>query len=279
MKGWVVCAAVPGSGIRHRFRMLSAVKSFADKHQYAVALLWGATGGVADCRFEDLLAPVRGVVVKDVLEQHLTEIRRMSGNHPRIRLGNLEFQVFRPERKPTGNLFSWDLRCGSALGDLGPRPWKQLVAKPSAAIRWQAEIFARAHAMSERVGIRVRVEEIDSGKRKPHRMQRELDEVVKSIIRIPWYVKVFVVTDSEYIQQMLASHFADCVFLPKNFDLTQPTGRYIHRLDKAAMVTFLKEVDCLCRCRKIINIGGFLNDASVQHKMIEQPYSDAALPQ
>ncbi len=133
--------------------------------------------------------------------------------------------------------------------------------------------------MWDRVGIRVRVEEIDSGKRKPHRIQTELDEVVKSIIRIPWYVKVFVVTDSEYIQQMLASHFADCVFLPKNFDLTQSTGRYIHRLDKAAMVTFLKEVDCLCRCRKIVNIGGFPNDASVQHKMIEPPYADAALIQ
>ncbi len=121
MKGWVVCAAVAGSGIRHRFRMLSAaVKSFADKHRYAVALLWGATRGVADCRFEDLLAPVRDVVVKDVLEQHLGELRRISGNHPRIRLGNLEFQVFRPERKsPWATCFSWDLEMRQRAGRAG----------------------------------------------------------------------------------------------------------------------------------------------------------------
>jgi hypothetical protein len=275
MKGWVVCAAVPNSGIRHRFRMLSAVKSFAEKYEYAVALLWGATRGVAHCRFDELLSPVRGVVVHDVFEEHLGEIERVSRTGERVRLGNLDFQIFRPDRKPFGNVFSWDLRCGSALGDLGPRPWKQIVAKPSAAIRRQADAFARAHAISNRIGIRVRVEEIPTGRRKPHRVKKELDEVVSSIIRIPWYAKVFVVTDSEYIQQMVASHFADCVFLPKTFDLTQSTGRYVHRQDKAAMVTFLKEVDCLCRCQKIINIGGFLNDASVEHKMIEAPY-DAA---
>jgi hypothetical protein len=43
------------------------------------------------------------------------------------------------------------------------------------------------------------------------------------------------------------------------------------------MVTFMKEVDCLCRCRRIINIGGFLNDDSVEHKLLEEPYEDAAL--
>ncbi|HKD08958.1 MAG TPA: hypothetical protein VKB79_23850 [Bryobacteraceae bacterium] len=279
MKAWVVCAATPTSGIRHRFRMLSAVKSYAEKYRCEVALLWGATRGVAHCRFAELLAPVRGVVVHDVLREHLSEIERISRNGDRIRLGNLDFQIFRPERKPIGNVFSWDLRCASALGDLGPRPWKQIVARPAAPIRREADAFARAYAISQRIGIRVRVDEIDSGRRKPHRLQRELDDVVKSIIRIPWYAKVFVVTDSEYIQQMLASHFADCVFVPKNFDLTQSTGRYVHRQDKAAMVTFLKEVDCLCRCRKIIDIGGFLNDASVRHKIVGPPYDDAVLMQ
>jgi len=279
MQGWIVCAAVPTSGVRHRFHVLSAVKSFADKFDYRVIFLWGATRGVAFCRFEELLAPVPGVVVKNVLEEHLREIERVSRNRSRIRLGNHEFRIFRPHAKPAGNIFAWDLECGCALGMLGAPGWKQVVARPSASIRTRTEAFARAHALPRRIGIRVRVEEIDSKQRKPHRITRELDQVLRSITRIPWYAKVFVVTDSEYIQQMLASHFADCVFLPKSFDLTQPTGRYVHRQDRAAMFTFLEEVDCLCRCQKIINIGGFLNETSVSHKLIDEPYETAVLTQ
>ncbi len=277
MNGWVVCAATPTSGIRHRFAMLSAVKAFADAHSYAVALLWGATRGVADCRFEELLAPVPGVLVQNVFEPHLKEVERISREHKRIRLGNREFQIFRPDGKPSGNVFSWDLKSSGALGRLSSPRWKLLVAKPSAAISAQTDAFARRHGLSKRIGIRVRVEEVAWRERKPHRIKHELDQALRSIIRIPWYAPVFVVTDSEYIQQTLASHFADCLFFPKTFDLEQSTGRYVHRQDKDAMVTFLKEVDCLCRCAKIINIGGFLNDNSVRPKWLNEPYGETAL--
>jgi hypothetical protein len=150
------------------------------------------------------------------------------------------------------------------------------VAKPAAAIQGQANAWIRAHRIAHRLGIRVRVEESRSRNRKPHRVKRELDQVVRSLIRIPWYAPVFVATDSEYIQQMLASHFVDTSFLPKKFDLQEPTGRYVHRQDKEAMVTFLREICCLCACPRIINIGGFLNEAQVSNKVMEEPYEAAA---
>jgi SUMO ligase MMS21 Smc5/6 complex component len=74
-------------------------------------------------------------------------------------------------------------------------------------------------------------------------------------------------------QQKLAAHFCDTTFPPKQFDLLESTGRYVHRQDKDAMTMFLQEVECLCRCRRIINIGGFLNEASVRDKVIEGPYA------
>ena len=56
----------------------------------------------------------------------------------------------------------------------------------------------------------------------------------------------------------------------------EATGRYVHRDDQNAMKTFVKEVGCLCACKMIISFGGFLNDSSVQAKIIQEPYSEAA---
>jgi hypothetical protein len=278
MKGWVVCAATPTSGIRHRFAMLSAVKAFAEKHNYAVSLLWGVTRGVAFCRFEELFSPVSGVLVHNVTEADILQISRAAEVSKRIKVGNLTLQVFRPGKRPAGNLFSWNLIASRALGELSSSRWSSVVAQPSRSITAQAQAYARRYGLPSRLGIRIRViEEITAKTRRPRRIKRELDQTVQSIIRIPWYVKVFVATDSEYVQQMLASHFSDCVFLPKNFDVCEPTGRYVSRPDKAAMVTFLKEVECLCRCQRVINIGGFLNDGSIRQKLMREPYRDAAL--
>jgi hypothetical protein len=52
-----------------------------------------------------------------------------------------------------------------------------------------------------------------------------------------------VVTDSEYVQERLTAHFSDAKFLPKAFDLEEPTGRYVHRQDKDALTTFLKDAE------------------------------------
>jgi len=138
-----------------------------------------------------------------------------------------------------------------------------------------ANAFSRENDLPLRVGIRIRVPEYPTRSRKPNRMWRELHHVVKSVIRMPWYTRVFVVTDSEYIQQSLASHFFDTVFLRKRFELEEATGRYVSRRDKPAMLAFLQEVECLCRCKQIVNIGGFLNDRSVKHKLIQEPYAEA----
>jgi hypothetical protein len=90
-------------------------------------------------------------------------------------------------------------------------------------------------------------------------------------------VPVFIATYSEYVQRMLVAHFADARFLPKEFTHVEETGRYVHRDDKHAMETFVKEVGCLCACGMIISFGGFLNDSAVQSKIIKEPYSEAAL--
>jgi hypothetical protein len=121
----------------------------------------------------------------------------------------------------------------------------------------------------ERLGIRVRVTDSPIDGRKPRRIQRELDEALKSIIRLPWHIPVFLVTDSEYIQQMLASHFHDSKFLPKIFTEKQDTGRYVSRLDRDDMRMFMTEVMCLTACRKIVNLGGFLNQDSVADKIVD----------
>jgi hypothetical protein len=275
MDKWLACAATPGSGVRHRFLMLSSIKHFADARGYSVCMLWGLTQGVSFCRYEELFAPIPGIKTINISAEQLSGWAGHARSRKSVRLGNRSFRVFRSGVVPGADVFSWDLKAAWNLSHmLSDRP-AQVVAKPSATIRAQADAYARAHGVTTRLGIRVRVEEYLYRNRKPHRIRRELDEVLQSIIRIPWYTRVFIATDSEYVQQMLASHFKDARYLPKNFDLQDPTGRYVHRQDKAAMFTFLREVDCLCRCKRIINIGRFLNDHSVRQKWIPEPYCDA----
>jgi hypothetical protein len=276
MSKCLLCAAAPMSGLRHRFVMLSSIKYFADRYGYSVRMLWGITTGVAYRQFQELFAPVPGISVTNVTAQKLTEVANCAKSGRSILFGNQLFRAFRPGGPLPDNVFSWDLAgCGDLARLIPGRP-PQVVASPSPAIRAQALAYIRAHRVGDRLGIRVRVEEYRSRNRKPRRVMRELDEVVKSIVRVPWYTQVFLATDSEYVQQMLASHFTDVRFLFKKFDLQEPTGRYVHRQDRDAMFTFLKEVDCLCHCKRIINVGGFLNERSVEHKILEEPYEEAA---
>ena len=276
MSKWLACAATPTSGVRHRITMLSSVKHFARSRGYSVCMLWGVTSHVSFCRFEELLSPIPGVKVVNISAEQLDGLTRSLRANKRLRLGNKSFQSFVPGFVPRGNLFCWDLRASGALADLVPGRPVPIVAKPSARILGEVDNYARCHGVESRLGIRIRVEEHLSRQRKPHRIKKELDDVLKSVLRIPWYTRVFVATDSEYVQQILASHFLDIRFLSKNFDLQESTGRYVHRQDKEAMFAFLKEVDCLCRCKRIINIGRFLNDHCVRQKWMPEPYSEAA---
>jgi len=275
MSKLLLFATTPTSGVNHRFAVLSAVKHFADHFGYSVCMSWGVTRGVSYCRFEELFAPVPGVRIVNVSPEQVTEYERCARSGRDMIVEGLPFRVFRPGEPPSGNLFSWDLAGCFALTKLVPGRRSHLVARPSATIRMDASAYARAHHIDKRLGIRVRVEEYLSRNRKPHRVTQELNEVLKSIIRLPWHTKTFIATDSEYIQLMLASHFPDTRYLPKRFDLQESTGRYVHRQDKEAMFTFLKEVYCLCLCREIINVGGFLNDNWVRHKIIHEPYGQA----
>jgi hypothetical protein len=273
----VVCATTPGSGVRHRFVALSALKHFADHNGYSACMLWGVTRGVAYCRFEELFAPLPGVRIVNISDEALAGVAECAYKKRVITFGSQPLPLFRPDQrwKLPDRFFSWDLAGAFALAREVGRPPKHLVAPASLPIQERVNAYVRRHGLESRLGIRVRVEEYRERNRKPHRIQRELDEVLASIIRLPWHARVFIATDSHYIQTMLASHFNDARYIEKEFDLREKTGKYVHRQDKRAMFTFLEEIDCLCRCRKIINIGGFLNERSVQGKIISEPYTYA----
>lgn len=270
----LVCATKPGSGVRHRFKVLSKVKHFADARGYSVCMLWGVTPGVGFCRYEELFASMPDVRVPNISVEQVIRIARRIQEGSAIVVGGQSLRVFRPGEEPEPKLFSWDFAGGGALKRLIPGRERDIVVRPAPAIRSQIATLLRLHGVTDRLGIRVRVEECLHVPRKPHRIRRELDELLRSIRRIPSNTPVFVVTDSEYIQHGLASHFTDTRFLPKEFDLVEPTGRYVDRQDKEAMFTFLKEVECLCQCRNIINSGGFQQDSSVRHKILEEPYTN-----
>lgn len=276
MQRIALCAAVPSSGVRHRIRMLSNVKHFADLNAYDTRLLWGMTSGVAFCRFEELFSPIPGIAVTNLLPHQLWELMQSTRSNRRLRVGEKHYEIFRPGLKPKTDFFCWDIRDSIALKLLSPTPSLLITVRPSAPLRREVAGFVHKNRLTERLGIRIRVEENIAKTRKPRRIARELDNMVASLARIPWYVPVFVATDSEYIQQMVASHFADTAYWPKEFDLQERTGRYVHRQDKSAMRTFVKEIECLCQCRKVINVAGFLNDHSVRNKTISEPYSEAA---
>jgi hypothetical protein len=256
--------------------MLSNVKHFADLNGYDTQLLWGMTSGVSFCRFEELFSPIPGISVTNLLPNQLWELMQRMRSNRGLRVGKKNYEIFRPSLKPKTDFFCWDIRDSFALKHLSPTPALLITVRPSAPLRREVAGFVHKNRLTERLGIRIRVEENIARTRKPRRIARELDAVLKSIARIPWYVRVFVASDSEYMQQMIASHFPDTVYWPKEFDLQEKTGRYVHRQDKNAMRTFVREVECLCQCRMIINVAGFLNDHAVRDRTISEPYLEAA---
>jgi ribonuclease HI len=272
----VLCAATIHAGVRHRYVMLRQVKAYADRYGYKVRMLWGITGAVANHRHEELFAPVPGVEIRNISRGEVKAIKDFCQRDGGFRYDGEPFYMLRTGQGQGERFFSWDLAGSGNLALLVPRPFPQLVARPSAPLRAEIDAYVKANRVQERLGIRVRAMELPNQKNRIHRNQAELDGVLHALYRIPWYVPVFIVTDSEYVQQILASHFVDSAFLPKKFDEVESSGRYVDRDDKDAMKTFIKEIDVLCACKKIISYGGFLNDCSVDSKIIEEPYNETA---
>jgi len=273
----IICLASYASGMAHRMALLYCAKAFADYFAYTVRLLWGVSSGVAFCRFEELLSAFPGVGIVNISEPEVTRLTLAAGNSAAVSYGGHSYQVVRKGSTASERMFCYDLRAARVLWDLIPpsyRPKAYLKAVPTPVIQSHIVPYIKQRQIATRVGIRVRVTESPTDRRKPHRTVRELDDVVRSIASLPWHTRVFVVTDSEYVQQMLASHFFDCLFLRKHFDLREGGTSYVHRQSKHELVTFLKEVMCLCACSRIIDIGGFLNHNSVSSKIIRAPYRE-----
>jgi hypothetical protein len=113
--------------------------------------------------------------------------------------------------------------------------------------------------------------------RRPRRILRELDRAITSVTALPWYLRVFVVTDAEYVQDMLASHFHDANFIRKSFGDPERTGRYVSRTDRGAMRTYLSEVLCLSACKLVLDVGGFLNDDEMAAPILTPPLGRAQI--
>ena len=272
----LVCVSSHGSGVKHRFALLHQVNNFGHLHGYDVHFLWGVSKGVAYCRWEELFGPLDGIRVSNISDAEVTRLDRAQQADDAVIYEGERLDVVKDGCPLTAQMFGFNLPASGYLERLVPnaaRPKMRLLALPSEAIRADVEALVLEHQLTARAGIRVRVTEAPRDKRKPHRNQAELDDCLASILRLPATLPVFIVTDSEYIQQSLAAHFRSAVFLPKEFDLTENGSRYVHRSDKTAMITFLREAFCLGQCRSVINIGGFLNDqaACIWHP----PYSSA----
>jgi hypothetical protein len=271
----LVCVSSHGSGVKHRFALLHQVKNFGRLHGYDVHFLWGVTKGVAHCRWEELFGPLDSIRVSNISETEVARLDREQQAHDAIEYDGERLDVVRDGCPLTARMFGFNLPASGYLERLVPnsaRPKMRLLAPPSEAIRRTVDDLVWRHGLRERIGIRVRVTEAPRDKRRPHRIPAELDDCLAPLLRLPAASPVFIVTDSEYIQQALAAHFHDAVCLPKEFDLTENGSRYVHRADKPAMFTFLKEAFCLCECRRVINIGGFLNDQAA--RIWHPPYNE-----
>ena len=263
----LVCVSSHGSGVKHRFALLHQVKNFGRLHGYDVHFLWGVSKGVAYCRWEELFGPLDGIRVSNISETEVARLDRAQQSHDAIIYEGERLDVVKDGCTLTARMFGFNLPASGYLERLVPnsaRPKMRLLAPLSEAIHVEVEALVREHHLTERIGIRVRVTEAPRDKRKPHRNQAELDDCLAPLLRLAPTLPVFIVTDSEYIQQSLAAHFRSAFLLQKEFDLTENGSRYVHRSDKPAMITFLKEAFCLCECRRVINIGGFLNDQSAR---------------
>lgn len=281
----IIYGAAPWwSGIKHRFVSLNHLANFARYWGYRLHFLWGASEGVGYCRFEELFSPLPGIKVIDLSEFELKELERIYRSSRTIHLGRQPFALYRAGDLLEDSMFAFDLwgdfEETTALEQMVPassRLPEHLRAHPSRELQAQADAFIRMHDLASRVGIRVRVTENPKDGRTLSRNQQELDRAVKAIIRIPWYVPVFVVTDSEYVLHMLTSHFHDVRFLAKQFAEPDTGGNYVDRRDRAAMRIFVMEVACLTACLKIVNFGGFINEESVFSKIVEPPWDRSLL--
>jgi hypothetical protein len=275
------CVPAWWSGVWHRFMLLDQIRSFTDHFGYDLKFLWGASDGVAFCKFEDLFSPIRGIKVTNVSDEVVRNLERITATGTALSFDGRPLRVFRSGAALSEHMLLYDNpQAAESLEKMVPperRAAKALRATAAPAIQAQINRFVKHHNIPARLGIRVRVTECLLERRKPHRVHRELNDAVRSIIHFPWHTKVFIVTDSEYVQQVLASHFYDSVFFQKRFDLRECGSRYVHRHDREAMFTFLKEVMCLCTCRKIINVGGFFNQQSVDEKIVWAYYNASLL--
>jgi len=271
----IVCATSQTSGVRHRYRVLQQVRRFAQMSGYSMRMLWGVTSGVSYCRHEDLFEDVPGVDIENISEE---ELRNLSGQ---VRAGKVLYKwetlhALAPRETPVDRFFAWDCEIAEALGKRIPLPAAPLIAKLCPSLQAQADDYGRQIGVRDRLGIRVRVTESANDHRRPHRIKSELDATLAALYMIPSRTPVFIATDSEYVQQCLTAHFEDFRIVPKQFEQQEATGRYIHRIDKEALSMFLIEVDCLCSCRQVINIGGFLNDSQIYSKLIREPYRETS---
>jgi hypothetical protein len=251
------------SGARHRFSWLHQVATFARHFGFEVHYLWGVTRGVGHCRWEELFGPIDGIQITNASERKIKELERVGKAGDTIERNGRSFKAVRERALLGDQMFAFDLKSSYALFEQIPvaaRAKPQLFVPPSEPLRMEINDLIVKYAISERTGIRIRVTESPTDKRTPRRLKTELDSCLAPLLKLPTTMPVFVVTDSEYIQQALLRHFESAVCLSKEFGLVQNGSRYVRRGDKHAMKTFVKEAFCLCACCKVINIGTFFND-------------------
>jgi hypothetical protein len=279
----IFAAAPSWSGIRHRFLTLNQAKSFADFHGYRLCYLWGVSRGVSFCRFEDLLESIPGVAVVNVGERDLDDIESRSRRSHAVRFRGRELSTYRPGGPIVDAMLAFDLwgdlGASTALAKMVPvsRRSARASARPNSEIARTARRHVQAHDLTRRIGLRVRVTETMTDTRRPRRVLRELDRAITSVTALPWYLPVFVVTDAEYVQDMLTSHFHDANFIRKSFGESERTGRYVSRTDRGAMRTYLSEVLCLSACKLVLNVGGFLNDDEMAAPILTPPLGRAQI--
>lgn len=272
------CISHASGGLKHRMIMLSRVMHYAAHAGRDVCLLWGCTEAVAKCRFDELLARIRGVRVINLSAAENRALVSCAGHEQGVAIEERVVAVFDPARElPVGPVLCVDLKQAGALASRITATPEALASEIAPVLLGQAMDFCARHVMGERVGIRVRVLESPIPGRKPWRVQAELDDVLAWLIRLPWQTPVFVATDSEYVQQVLACHFASICWLPKCFRETTRTGNYVSRTDADAMKTFMMEVHCLQQVRQVVNVNGFLNDHLVRERTL-MAFPQAAVP-
>jgi hypothetical protein len=277
----LILACPSWTGTWHRIRVIDHARTFVRSAGCQFHFLWAVSSGVSYCRFEELLAPIPGVRIFNLSETEMNDLEQKASKFTTLVFSGEKFDVYRAGGRTSGRMFTFDFAGARALeAAVANSPAKRVrpvQAIPAAELSAKATRYIRDFQISRRVGIRVRVTECPIDGRKPRRVQGELDDAIKSIIRAPWHIPVFLVTDSEYVQQMLASHFHDNRFLPKKF--TEKCGgyRYVSRHDREGMRTFMTEVMCLTACRKIVNIGGFLNQDLVADKIVGPPWESKLL--